>query len=51
MRASGNLMNELGKLCRHPDQPDKGDELADEDEEDGPTEGDCVIQNSSESWT
>ena len=36
------------KLCRHPDQPDEGDELSDEDKEDGPAEGDCIIQNSSE---
>ena len=44
-------MNELSKLCRHPGQPDEGDELADEDEEDGPAEGDGVIQNSSEGRT
>ena len=48
MEASGKLMNELRKLC-HPEEPDKWDELPDEDEEDGPAESDRVVQNSSES--
>ena len=51
MGASGNLMNQLNPLGRHPNKPDEGDELADEDEEDGPSEGDGVIQNSSEGRT